>query len=411
MKIRYLALIFTLMIGMVLGYFLWQTAQEEETTIDMVYYNEQLQEIRQELQFGITPEEIETAHECSLIFVSEETYRSELNDAIKKGYVIIDYEEDGFIVGKLIWDRESRMYGQWKADMRSKGIWLCMAVLLLGYGILIVLYIQYIRPFRQMERFAAEVAKGNLDIPIPMRKHNTFGAFTESFDIMREELKTARENEYRANISKKELVAELSHDIKTPVAAIKATCEVMEVKEQNPDTLEKVRVIENKADTIDKLIGNMFHATMEELQALKVEVTEESSQLIPQIFQELKYYGEIQLINKMPECLVYMDKLRLEQVIDNIVNNAFKYAKTRVCVEFLERQEGIEIRIRDFGMGVPEEELVFVTEKFYRGSNARGEAGSGLGLYLTSVFMNQMKGGMECYNEDGFVVKLFLHKV
>ena len=52
-----------------------------------------------------------------------------------------------------------------------------------------------------------------------------------------------------------------------------------------------------------------------------------------------------------------------------------------------------------------------ITEKFYRGSNAKGKAGSGLGLYLAKIFMEQMQGGMECYNEEGFVVELFLRKV
>jgi len=80
---------------------------------------------------------------------------------------------------------------------------------------------------------------------------------------MREELKRARESEYEANRSKKELVAELSHDIKTPVATIKAVCEVLCVKEKNQDTLEKVEVIANKAEMIDSLVGNMFHATLE----------------------------------------------------------------------------------------------------------------------------------------------------
>ena len=155
-----------------------------------------------------------------------------------------------------------------------------------------------------------------------MEKGNFFGAFTESFDIMREELRRARENEYLANVSKKELVAELSHDIKTPVSAIKAVCEVLEIKAKNADTLEKLGIIAAKADTIDHLAGNMFHATLEELEVLKVEPKEERSTLIPDMFKELKYYGDIRLENEIGECLVWMDKLRMEQVINNIVNNS-----------------------------------------------------------------------------------------
>ena len=58
-----------------------------------------------------------------------------------------------------------------------------------------------------------------------------------------------------------------------------------------------------------------------------------------------------------------------------------------------------------------EKELPLIIEKFYRGNNAKGKAGSGLGLYLANMFMERMQGGMEYYNENGFVVRLFLRKV
>ncbi|MBP3459067.1 MAG: HAMP domain-containing histidine kinase [Lachnospiraceae bacterium] len=411
MKIRYLAAVFTVFMGIVLAYFLLVTGQNEQAALDMVYYNKELKEISEAVRSGIEKENLEAEYDCSLLFLTDEDYKSRLNEALLKGYVILDYEEDGQVAGKVIWDRESRLYQTWKSRMRREIVIFWSTMLAAGYLLLTILYLRFVRPFRQLQVFSAEIAKGNLDLPLPMYKHNFFGAFTESFDIMREELKKARESEYLANVSKKELVAELSHDIKTPVAAIKATCEVMEVKEKNADTLEKIKVIETKADTIDHLIGNMFHATMEELQVLKVRACEESSTLIPGMFENLKYYGDIIIENEIAGCLIYMDKIRLEQVIDNIVNNSFKYAKTPVRVSFGETEEGISIMVRDEGPGVASAELALVTEKFYRGSNAKGESGSGLGLYLAKNFMEQMKGGMECFVEKGFVVNLFLSKV
>ncbi len=284
-------------------------------------------------------------------------------------------------------------------------------VYLLGCVFFGFLYIWLIRPFLNLQDFARQVAKGNLDFPLKVRKYNYFGAFTESFDLMREELKRARESEYQANISKKELVAELSHDIKTPVATIEAACEVMQVKEKEPEIQKKVALILSKAKMIEKLVGNLFHATLEELTALKVEPMEESSLCIMENFKDLQVYGEIEFASPLPECMVYMDKLRFSQVIDNCINNAWKYAKTRVQVDFSEDEEGIRILIKDFGEGVPGEDLPKIVEKFYRGSNARGKEGSGLGLYLAKMFMEQMGGGMEYYNQDGFVVELFLKKV
>ena len=285
------------------------------------------------------------------------------------------------------------------------------SLLLITYAVLLILYRCYIRPFHTLQEFTAQVAKGNLELALPIRKNNFFGAFTESFDLMRQELKRARESEYQANISKKELIAELSHDIKTPVSTIKATCEVLQVTEQKEDTLHKIGGIAGKAEMIDNLVGNMFHATMEELEVLKVEPIEESSLAISEMFHDFKYYGQITLENDIPECLLYFDKLRLQQVLDNIINNSYKYAGTEVRVSFIESTEGIIIRIRDSGQGTTEEELALIKEKFYRGSNTEGKSGSGLGLYLADNFMKQMDGELECYNEDGFVVELFLHKV
>ena len=80
-------------------------------------------------------------------------------------------------------------------------------------------------------------------------------------------------------------------------------------------------------------------------------------------------------------------------------------------VSFREIQGGIVIRLQDQGPGVPDAELSCITEKFYRGSNAKGKFRSGLGLYLARLFLEKMGGGLECYHCDGFVVELCLQKV
>lgn len=420
----------------------------EEYVRDMVWYNGEIKTIRTELEHGTAREAVETEHDCIILFLTDEDYQSRLNAYLMNDSMILDlymgnvpahnksdsaydqssgpvddeglyinrdgFEErniEGVCTGKVIWqmkqDRFEIMRGNLQRTVILFGIFLLFAV----YAVILILYLNYIRPFYTLQQFTAQVAKGDLDLALPIRKNNFFGAFTESFDLMRQELKRARESEYQANISKKELIAELSHDIKTPVATIKAACEVLQVTEEKEDTLRKIDVIAGKAEMIDNLIGNMFHATMEELEMLKVEPTEESSLLIPKMFQEFKYYGQVVTENDIPECLLYMDILRLQQVLDNIINNAYKYAGTQVRVNFVENEDGVSIRIRDSGEGVAEEELALIKGKFYRGRNTEGKSGSGLGLYLADNFMKQMHGGMECYNDDGFVVELFLSKV
>jgi signal transduction histidine kinase len=296
-----------------------------------------------------------------------------------------------------------------------------------------------------MRGFSEEIAKGNLDIPLPIHKNNLFGNLTESFDIMREELKAAKEREVQADKAKKEMVAELSHDIKTPVATVKSVCEVLKVKHgrkleeledaasiaDEKDILEKTDLIFSKVDMIDHLITDIFHTTLEELDHLELKVKEESSLLIQDYFRNMRMYKDtfkkdiaeekyITLENDIPECLIFMDRLRMEQVLDNIVGNSAKYAGTEIRVSFEEtegavREDGrkdkyVRIRIRDFGPGIPEDELPLVTEKYYRGQNAKEQSGYGIGLFLVKNYMEKQGGGMECYNDDGFVVDLYVKK-
>lgn len=422
MKMRTMAIFYTAVILLfgVLSFFTINKISAEQ--LDMVEVNNSFKQIEAILDdssrenWKEISEELENQYECTILFYDDSNYQSRLLECLKKGDVVLDYEHDGKLLAKISFVNTTINFEEQKEALMRIVLVAISAIWFLGMVLFVYFYMGYVRPFHRLKNFAGEVARGNLDMPLPMTKSNYFGVFTESFDIMREELRRAKENEYKANVSKKELVAELSHDIKTPIATIKAACEVIEVKSAKSEGIgglelhDKVQLIEKKADVVEQLINNMFHATLEELEVLKVEPQEELSTCIDEMFKELQVYGNIHIENQIPQCLLWMDKLRMVQVIDNIVNNAMKYAKTDVHISYSQRDNGILIRIKDDGPGVPEEDLAKVSEKFYRGSNVAGENGSGLGLYLTKMFMEKMEGQMNCYNDNGFVVELFLRK-
>lgn len=410
MKIRYIAVVYTAVMLVLLIMFAKEMNETDYRAVDMLAVNEAVKLIETDIKQGEERYSIEEKRNCEILFLTDEDYESRLNEALQEGKLLLDYWEQETIKGKIVFNIQGEKNQQLQKELYFTVIMVCLIISMIVYVLLGTVYLSFVRPFQKLQKFSTEIAKGNLDIPLPMNRHNFFGAFTESFDLMREELKRARESEYAANRSKKELVAELSHDIKTPIATIKAVCEVLQVKEKKEDTLDKIEVIANKAEMIDSLVGNMFHATLEELEVLKVEPEEKSSLLVEEMILEQKYYGEIVLENNIPECLLYFDELRLKQVLDNIIHNAYKYAKTECYVKFMEQEGGVQIQIKDAGDGMPEEELSLAAEKFYRGSNAKGKSGSGLGLYLAKNFMEGMEGGMEFYNENGFVVNLFLKK-
>lgn len=411
MKLKNITIIYTILLLVLLGIGIKTYTARPSNTSYLPEDHKNVTEIQEQYALGIPVNTIEDNYGCDILLYDDSRYEADFWKAVEKGSALYDLTADGVPVGKIIYHRRNAGLETERRQLWHWVLGISLPLAALGYLLLFLLYVSVNRPFRKLEEFAGAVAKGNLDLPLPMDRGHFFGSFTESFDLMREELKLAREREYQANQSKKELVAELSHDIKTPVATIKANCELGLATTKEASSTEKFRVIETKASTIEKLVDNLFHATLDELQVLKVEPVETTSSAILKMLEEMKYYGNIHPEGLLPACLVWMDELRFSQVLDNIVYNSYKYAQTDICVSFRDETNGIIIRISDSGEGVPEEELALITQKFFRGSNTHGKTGSGLGLFLANTFMEQMKGGMNFYNDNGFVVELFLRRV
>ncbi|MEH7225669.1 HAMP domain-containing sensor histidine kinase [Bacillus sp. JJ1566] len=328
-------------------------------------------------------------------------------DSVKNRDTFIDLEKNNVIVGKLIIRNNQQ---ELVLDMKNDLVTTISLIfgLLMIVSIFFLIYINrtLLRPFQQLQNFATNVARGNLDIPLNMERNNYFGAFTESFDLLREELDAARQREYESNRSKKELVATLSHDIKTPVASIKAICELMLLQAKDDKVIKQVNTIYLKAEQVNLLVTDMFHATLEELQQLKLTVAEESSQVLIDMIENVNFDQQI-VYDPIPPCIILTDPLRMQQVIDNIISNSYKYAGTKVTITSQINQGYLELQIRDYGPGMSEEELPLLFNKYYRGKNVEGKNGSGLGLFISKYFMENMHGQISCYNrKDGFTAVL-----
>lgn len=254
-----------------------------------------------------------------------------------------------------------------------------------------------IKPFKKLKGFAVRIAAGNLDFPLEMDKQNLFGAFTESFDVMRDELKNARIAEARAEAGKRELVAELSHDIRTPVASIKAASELGLLLADSDKVKDNYQNIIHKADQINALVTNLFTAALEEMEKLSVTTGVLEGMEVFAMLGRADYLGYAS-IPDIPECLVLTDKLRLQQVFDNLFANSYKYARTKIEVTADMNSSYLVIMLEDYGGGVKAEELPLLKEKFKRGSNAKDMDGAGLGLYLSDYFMREMKGELVLEN-------------
>ena len=296
---------------------------------------------------------------------------------------------------------------------RSTYLWgicgICSAMIICAF---LYIWFEILRPFEKLTNFAEHITRGDFDLPLDFERTNYFGKFTWAFDCMRREISSARACEKEAIENNKTVIASLSHDIKTPVAAIRAYAEGLEAGLDF--TAEKrakfLNVIIRKCDEIAALTNDMLLHSISDMDKLKMNPEElELCSFIGETVSEISAQGNIRL--SLPEYPINVsaDRNRLTQVFENIVSNAVKYAKTDIEISAAKTDKGAQIIFRDFGKGIPEEEIPFIFDKFYRGTRTLTENGAGLGLYIVKYVVT--RSGGEVYAEnlpDGFRIRIIL---
>jgi len=401
-RIFFSGLLITLMAE--LAILIWFTYPKAEHLQDTVTVNEIIQTVQNDWNSLETHSNhwaldyVVLDSDGAVLYRTKPGLSESINAAISHKDTILDIEVGGSISGKLIVYNDDSLAFQTE---KQTVIFAVIAVIVLqcGIGAAYFFYLRrtVIKPFHKLKSFAQRIAGGNLDIPLEMDRQNLFGAFTESFDIMRSELKKARIAEAKANASKKELVAKLSHDIKTPTASIKAASEVGAALAADEKNRENYMQIIQKADQINNLVTNLFSATLEELHELSVTPTDLKSEELRTLLQNADYLHRAE-IPIVPDCMLFADKLRLQQVFDNIFANSYKYADTNINVTICLEDMYLTVCIEDYGGGIDESELSLLKEKFKRGSNTKDTPGAGLGLYISDYCMKNMRGRLDIEN-------------
>ncbi len=271
------------------------------------------------------------------------------------------------------------------------------------------IYFAILRPFDKMKGYAERIAAGDFDLPLDYERSNYFGEFTWAFDSMRCEITKARACEREAIENNKTVIATLSHDIKTPISSIRAYSEGLEANlDVTPEKRAKyVKVIMKKCDEVSALTNDLFIHSLSDLDKLKIYPEEiELCSFTKDVLSEIAADKEdIVLKPSYFTAKINLDKNRYTQLVENIINNARKYAKTEINVSFVEAGEWVEVHFRDYGKGIPDDDMPFIFDKFYRGKNCGSEQGSGLGLYIVKYIAGQMHGSAELKNySDGLEV-------
>ena len=274
-----------------------------------------------------------------------------------------------------------------------------------------LLHRRVVAPFRRLEAFAHRVARGDLDRALPMDRGNVFGAWSESFDLMRTELRAARAREQEARASKERLVADIGHDIRTPLATITATAELIRATTADVGQDERLALVVRQAHRIDSLVTDLVRTHGADDPALALAPVELPAERLAPILTECDHRRLVHLA-PLPQALVRIDPGRLAQVVGNVVTNSYKYAGTRIdaTARVLPDEPFLELRLADHGPGAPEAELALLTRRGHRGPNAEGTPGQGLGLHTAADLMERMGGGLDLSlgDDGGLVVGLML---
>jgi signal transduction histidine kinase len=271
--------------------------------------------------------------------------------------------------------------------------------------VMLVILFRYIRkniilPFGRLNNVPQELARGNLAVPIPEEKSRFFGKFTWGVNMLRESIEENRSKEISMQRDKKLLLLSLSHDIKTPLSAIKLNAKALArgLYKDEEKQREAAESINARADEIESFVSRITKASSEDFMDFEVNMGEEFLSVILSRISE-RYAPQLNnshtefVIDDYDDCILTCDSDRLAECLQNLIENAIKYGDGRLIEICFDTMDGCKlITVKNTGCTLEAKELPQIFESFHRGSNAEKAKGSGLGLFICRRLMSLMGG-------------------
>ena len=232
-----------------------------------------------------------------------------------------------------------------------------------------------------------------------------------------EELEKSKKREIALMDKEKETFATVGRELSEPITMIKLTAELLRTRlitekgaEADGYTVEKLEKIYDKADDTGIMLGSILSTALDDLGEYIVNCSDIESRTLEDMIRKYDY-RHVVTMSVIPHVLIHIDAGRMSRVIGNIIENSYKYANTPIDITFLLTDDFLQMKIADHGPGVPEDEINYVTDRFFRGRDwvDSVEEGSGLGLFLAKTFMEKMDGNLYVDNTtDGLCVTLLI---
>lgn len=310
------------------------------------------------------------------------------------------------------------------SDVTSIGVIISIVVVLILTGILLTSWLNQgiIKPMISLKNAMMRIEQGDLETPATTAEKGEVGELFEGFEKMRVRLKNSEEEKIRTEEANKELIRNISHDLKTPITSIKGYVEgIMDGVADTPEKMEKyIKTIYNKAGDMDYLIDELtmfskIDANQIPYQFHRMNVGEYFSDCAEEVGLDLETKG----IGFSYECdcdpgvEIYADPEQLKRVINNIISNSVKYKKdgdSRITLKVsLQDEKYVLVEIEDNGKGISGKELEKVFQRFYRTDASRNskQGGSGIGLSIARKVVEDHEGSIWATGEEG--VGLTIH--
>lgn len=261
-------------------------------------------------------------------------------------------------------------------------------------------------PLVKLKKATKNIKEGNLDFVLEVEGNDEFSQLCQDFEEMRKRLKESTEEKILMDKENKELISNISHDLKTPITAVKGYVEgIMDGVADTPEKMDRyVRTIYNKTNEMDHLINELTFYSKIDTNRIpytfsKLNVEDYFSDCAEELGLEMETRGiELVYANYVEKGVqVIADGEQIRRVIHNIVSNAIKYMeKPRGIIQFRVKDVGdfIQVEIEDNGKGIAAKDLPYIFDRFYRTDVSRNSSkgGSGIGLSIVKKIMEDHGG-------------------
>ena len=279
------------------------------------------------------------------------------------------------------------------------------AIILIAAGLTALLSRFLTRPIRELRKATEKMSQGDFGVRVRVRSRDEIGQLGKTFNEMAKRLSGFQK-------SRKELLADISHEIRSPLARIQSDAEILIDREIDKEEREEhLKAICEEVKDISKLVEDLFVLSRLEYDQLELEVAPASIQdVLKQELYKFRLQLEktaITLKQTLPEDmpLVMMDAQRIGQVISNLLTNSIRHTPKGGTVDsgLRKRNSMVEVWVRDTGPGIPKKELPYIFDRFYRvdKSRCRKSGGTDLGLAIAKQFVEAHGGQMYTESEEG----------